>query len=158
MGNPERRDRTIGVAGSGTADGAHERALGPVGRLRDQRGIGLIEVMVALILLAVGMMAVAGISLQVAAQNRWSSWQTDQTLAAQEVLERVQHEGYASAASGTDTVTIGQNTYTVNRSVTQVTNRVKQVQVTVVSPHGARSRTFTSRLYEPRQLPSPPAP
>ena len=125
-------------------------------RILDKSGVGLIEVMVALILLTVGILAVAGIGLQVAAQNRWSHWQTDETLAAQEVLERLQRAGYAAATSGTDTVTIGQNTYRITRAVTQVANRVRQVQVTVASASGGRTRTFTSRLYAPRQLPAPP--
>jgi Tfp pilus assembly protein PilV len=125
-------------------------------RLRDTAGLGLIEVMVALILFAVGMLAVAGIGLQVAAQNRWSDWQTDETLAAQEILERVQRAGYATASSGSDTVTVGHTTYRVTRTVTQLANRVRQVQVTVATAGGARSRTFTSRLYEPRQLPAAP--
>ena len=127
-------------------------------RLRDTAGMGLIEVMVALILFAVGMLAVAGIGLQVAAQNRWSDWQTDETLAAQEVLERIQGSGYAAATSGSDTLTVGQTTYSVTRTVTQLANRVRQVQVTVATSSGTRSRTFTSRLYEPRQLPAPPSP
>ena len=127
-------------------------------RLRDTAGMGLIEVMVALILFAVGMLAVAGIGLQVAAQNRWSDWQTDETLAAQEILERVQRAGYAVATSGSDTVTVGHTTYSVTRTVTQLANRVRQVQVTVATSGNTRTRTFTSRLYEPRQLPAPPSP
>lgn len=122
-------------------------------------GIGLPEVMVAMTLMGVGMLAVAGISMQVATQNRWSNWQTDQSLAAQEVLERVQRAGYDAAVSGTDTVTVGTRVYNVQRTVTTVGNRVKEVTVTVVAPRGnVRSRDFTTRVYEARQLPAAPGP
>jgi Tfp pilus assembly protein PilV len=119
--------------------------------------MGLMEVLVAMVLMSVGMLAVAGISMQVATQNRWSNWQTDQSLAAQEVLERVQRAGYDAAVSGTDTVTVGNRTYNVQRTVTTLGNRVKEVRVTVVSPN-IRSRDFTTRVYEPRQLPTAPIP
>jgi Tfp pilus assembly protein PilV len=121
--------------------------------------MGLLEVLVAMTLMGVGMLAVAGISMQVATQNRWSNWQTDQSLAAQEVLERVQRAGYEAAASGTDTVTVGNRTYNVQRNVTTIGNRVKEVTVTVIAPKGnVRSRDFTTRVYQARQLPTPPVP
>jgi Tfp pilus assembly protein PilV len=116
-------------------------------------------VLVAMTLMGVGMLAVAGISMQVATQNRWSNWQTDQSLAAQEVLERVQRAGFDAAVSGTDTVTVGNRTYNVQRTVTTIGNRVKEVTVTVVAPSGnVRSRDFTTRVYEARQLPTASGP
>lgn len=126
-------------------------------RVSDQSGLGLIEVLIAMILLAVGMMAIAGISLQVAAQNTESTWQTDQALAAQLVMERLHRSGYASATTGTDTVSIGNRQYVVNRIVTSPAPRVKNVQLTVVSPLGrTANRVFVSRMYENRQLPAAP--
>lgn len=125
----------------------------------DEAGLGLVEVLIALTIFAVGMLAVAGISLSVGAQTNWAVWQTDQSLAAQQVLERVQREGYAAATSGTETVTVGNRTYSVSRTVTQVSSRVKEVSVTVTTTRGwdrgVPPRTFVTRLYEPRALPSP---
>ncbi len=141
---------------------ARERERTSCGRARvlgSARGIGLAEVLVAMTLMGVGMLAVAGISMQVATQNRWSNWQTDQSLAAQEVLERVQRAGFDAAVSGTDTVTVGNRTYNVQRTVTTIGNRVKEVTVTVVAPSGnVRSRDFTTRVYEARQLPTASGP
>lgn len=125
----------------------------------DPSGLGLIEVLVALIMFAIGMMAIAGISLQVATQNSMSTWQTDQALAAQLVMERLHGSGYgyATAATGTDTVTVGNRTYAVNRLVTSPSPRVKNVRLTVVSPQGrTASRVFVSRIYSNRQLPASP--
>ncbi len=125
-------------------------------RLSDSAGIGLIEVLVSLIIMAVGMLAIAGISLQVGAQNRWSTWQTDQAMAAQQVMERLQRVGYTGTANGTDTVSVGNRSYVVNRVVSQPAPRVKRVQLTVVSSQGAAPRVFVSRIYETRQLPVAP--
>lgn len=125
-------------------------------RLTDKAGIGLIEVLAALIIMSVGMLAIAGISLQVGAQNRWSTWQTDQALAAQQVMERLQRVGYAGIANGTDTVAVGNRSYLVNRVVSSPAPRVKRVQLTVLSSQGATPRVFVSRIYENRQLPPSP--
>lgn len=115
--------------------------------------------MIALTIFAFGMLAVAGLGLSVGAQTNWSVWQTDQSLAAQQVLERVQREGYAAATSGTETVTVGNRTYTVSRTVSQLGPRVREVSVTVSTTRawdrGVPPRTFVTRLYQPRPLPTP---
>lgn len=124
-----------------------------------EAGLGLIEVLIALTIFAVGMLAVAGLGLSVGAQTNWAVWQTDQSLAAQQVLERGQREGYDLATSGTETVTVGNRTYTVSRTVSQIGPRVKEVSVTVTTTRawdrGVPPRTFVTRLYEPRPLPTP---
>jgi type II secretory pathway pseudopilin PulG len=125
-------------------------------RLQDSSGMGLIEVLAALIIMSVGMLAIAGISLQVGAQNRWSTWQTDQALAAQQVMERLQRIGYTAVGSGTDTISVGNRRYVVNRVVGQPAPRVKRVQLTVLSSQGAAPRTFVSRIYQTRPLPASP--
>lgn len=155
----------IRKAGEETADGP-ARADVPgarpgaraVVRAGSEAGIGLVEVLIAVTILAVGLLSIAGISLSVGAQTRWSSWQTDQALAGQSVLERVHREGYAAASSGTDTVMIGDRLYTVNRQVTQVSSRVKEVKVTVSAVGDVQPRSFVTRLHEARQLPAPPSP
>ena len=125
-------------------------------RLRDDSGLGLIEVIIAMIILSIGMMAIAGISLQVGTQNKLSTFQTDQSLAAQQVMESLQRQGYAAAVSGTDTVTVGNRVYTVTRSVSTAAARVKLVQLTVQSSNGVTARTFAGRIYQTRQLPIAP--
>lgn len=132
---------------------------GAARRAADTSGLGLIEVLIAVVLLAVGIMAMTGVSLSVAAQNRLSTWETDQALAAQLVMERLHGSGYgyASLASGTATVAIGNRTYVVNRLVTSPAPRVKNVRLTVISTAGrVGSRSFVSRIYSNRQLPPKP--
>jgi Tfp pilus assembly protein PilV len=130
-------------------------------RIADTSGLGLIEVIVAMLILSVGMMAIAGISLQVGTQNKLSTSQTDQSLAAQQVMETLQQAGYAATTNGADTVTVGNRRYLVRRAVTTPTSRVKLVQLTVsaVTANGLTTpRVYTSRIYESRQLPAPPTP
>lgn len=128
--------------------------------LSDTAGIGLIEVLAALIIMSMGMLAIAGVSLHVGSQTQLSTWQTDQALAAQQVMERLQRVGYAAVGSGTDTVSVGNRTYVVNRLVSRPAPRVKRVQLTVLSLRGAAQRAaprvFVSRIYEPRPLPPSP--
>ncbi len=125
-------------------------------RLRDRSGLGLIEVITAMVILSIGVLAVAGVTLQVGMQNRMSTWQTDQSLAAQQVMETLEESGYAAVSSRTDTVTIGNRTYVVAAVVTTPATRVKQVQLTVQPRRGGTSRTYTGRIYENRQLPAAP--
>lgn len=125
-------------------------------RTQDESGLGLIEVITAMVILSVGVLAVAGLTLQVGAQNRLSTWQTDQSLAAQQVMESMQRAGYAAAAGRTDTVTVGNRTYVVTSTVTTPSNRLKQVSLGVQSPRGGPARTYTGRVYQNRQLPSAP--
>lgn len=126
-------------------------------KLADNSGLGLIEVLVSMIILSVGMMAIAGISLQVGTQNKLSTSQTDQALAAQQVMESLQRVGYAATTNGSDTVSVGNRQYLVTRAVSTPNNRVKLVQLTVTSMNGqASTRVFTGRIYQNRQLPAAP--
>lgn len=128
-------------------------------RIEDASGLGLIEVIVSMLILSVGMLAIAGVSLQVGTQNKLSTSQTDQSLAAQQVMETLQRAGYAATTSGTDTVSVGNRTYWVTRAVTTPNTRVKLVRLTVTPASGTSSaRVYTSRVYETRQLPAPPVP
>lgn len=143
---------------SHTVRGARRRAgdAGLRSRSRDESGVGLIEVITAMVILSVGVLAVAGLTLQVGAQNRLSTWQTDQSLAAQQVMESMQRAGYAAAANRTDTVTVGNRTYVVTSTVSTPSNRLKQVSLSVQSPRGGAARTYTGRVYQNRQLPAAP--
>lgn len=129
-------------------------------RVRLEEGFGLVEVMIALTILAFGLMAVAGISLSVGAQTNWSMWQTDQSMAAQEVLESIQLSGYDAVSNGTDTVSVGNRIYLATRLVTSINSRVKEVAVTITPTRGdyrgSPARTYVTRLYKTRPLPVAP--
>ena len=129
-------------------------------RVADETGLGLVEVLVSMIILSVGMLTIAGISLHVVTQNALSTSQTDQALAAQQVMESLQIAGYANVSSGSDTITVANRQWVVAKSVTTPSARVKLVQLTVTAA-GYRgrqfsARVFTGRIYNARQLPAAP--
>jgi prepilin-type N-terminal cleavage/methylation domain-containing protein len=124
-------------------------------RIADERGFGLVEALIALTILAIGLVAVCGLSLATAAQARIANWRTRQATAAQIVLEDVQKDGWDSAVSRADTVSLSGHDYTVTIGVTDISSRVKQVTVVVRGVGDMDSRIFTTRLYKPRPLPDP---
>jgi hypothetical protein len=70
-------------------------------------------------------------------------------------LEQIQANGYAAAASGVDTVDVGGHDYLVTLTAADITSRVRQVTAVVAAVGDVNSRTFTTRLYQPRALPDP---
>jgi len=123
--------------------------------LKDESGFGLVETMIALTILVIGLVAVSGLSLASADQARIANWRSQQAAAAQMVLEDVQTEGFGSAASGMDTVSVAGRDYPVKIGVSDVSSRVKQVMIVVAGVGDIDSVTYTTRLYKPRPLPDP---
>lgn len=102
----------------------------------DEAGVTLIELMIALFVLAVGLLAVAGMAGAVATQTRMAGSVTGQTAAGQEVLETLQVKGYADPAlnlgsHGPKQVSMNSYTYSVNYTVTQEATDLKKVTAVV---------------------------
>lgn len=127
-------------------------------QLRGEDGFGLVESLIALTILVIGLVAVSGLSLASADQARIANWRSQQTAAAQMVLEELQEEGWAAAASHMDTVTIYGHPFPVKVEVSRVTPRVKAVTVGVAGVGELDGRVFRTRLYKPRPLPEPISP
>lgn len=125
-------------------------------RLRDESGFGLVEMLVATTIAAIGLMAVAGLQLSVATQARIAAWRTNQALAAQEVFERLNEAGYASVVSGPDSATVDGTVYRVNVAVTTPVVRVKQVTATVAAAGSLPARSFVTRIHDRRPVPAAP--
>ena len=121
-----------------------------------ESGFGLVEALIAVTILVIGLMAVAGLTLATAAQVRIATIQGGQTVAAQQVLEELQLAGFDAAASGTDTVSVDGRDYVVTVTVTTASARVKNVQASVAGVGSLGAQTMTTRLYKPRPLPSGP--
>lgn len=121
-------------------------------------GFGLVEALVAFVVLAVGLLAVAGIALSVAAQTRDAAFVTDRDLAAHQVLEVAATAGYARLSPGTKdtTVTVGTTVYTVTRTVEQASPRTRKVTVQIPGRGDEGGEIMTTFLHAPRALPSPP--
>lgn len=132
-----------------------------------ESGVTLIEVMIALVVLAFGLLAVAGMAGAVAMQTRMAGSVTGQTAAGQEVLEELQMKGYGHSdltptplgsepPAGTRQVTLSSWTYTVDYYVESVGTGLKEVVAVV---EGTRDlppdtvRTLVARMDGPPPIP-----
>lgn len=126
--------------------------------LRREDGFGLVETLIAFTILVIGLLAVSGLTLASATQARLADRWSDIATAGQLTIETVQFRGYNSATNGTDTVSVGGRDYPVTLTVTDLSTRVREVQVVVEGSGPAFRRTFTARVHRPRSLPMPYSP
>lgn len=126
-----------------------------------ERGVTLIEVMVAMVLLAFGLLAVAGMAGAVATQTRMGGNVTGQTAAGQEVLEELQTKGFghsdlALGTTGTRQVTVASRTYTVTYRVSSAGSDLKEVVAVTESTRDLPPdtlRTLVARMGGPPPIP-----
>ncbi len=144
-------NQTNARSGARTAPGSMRRIIA------NENGFGLVEAMVAVLILAVGLVSIAGMSYGTMSLIRRSSDMTDHTMAGHLALENVVRGGYTAAASGVDTVSINYEDYIVTLSVTNVTATMKQVTAVVPGSGSASLRTFITRIGDERPTPDEPA-
>ena len=128
---------------------------------RTRGGFSLVEVLVAVVILGVGLLGVAGLSAGVGSLTRRSTAETEQTVVAQQVLEHMLAEPFGTYARGPGaiadtTLTIAGRDYTVSRRVSSVNARVDRVRVIVEGKLGFGPDTFASRSHDPLPPPSSP--
>jgi len=115
--------------------------------LRERKGFSLIEVMIAVVLLAVGMLAFAGIQIIAVRNMTYSKDYGKANTYAQQKIEEIKAMDWTSVTNGTDT--LEGNRYTRTWAVT-TQGDMKTVGVTVswVDPsHGEKTLTFYTDLY-----------
>lgn len=143
-------DRELGVTNE-----ARAVAIARPGLAADREsGFGLVEVLIAVVILAFGLLALAGVSLSTASQTRGAAYDTDHAMAAQEILDAMS-QNYSGVAVGSSdtTVSVAGISYSVARTVTQSAAKLKSVQLVVSGGAGAAPDTFVTRLHEPMTLP-----
>lgn len=163
-GSTRRRDGPDGTgAGGGSRGGGRARprlgsssrgpvARGPASIRRGETGFGLVETLVALVVLTAGLLGVAGLTTTVAEQTRRSSWETEQALVAQQVMDSIRQAGYAAASDGTDTLSISGRQWAASWTVTKPVRSLKKVDVEVQARGDLGARTFAARLHRPVAL------
>lgn len=147
-----RTDDGIPVGAERTASGRGPTPDDP------EAGFGLVEALIAAVILAVGLLAIAGIALGVASQTQSAAYTTDQDMAGQQVLEVTSVGGYTSVPTGSKdtTVVVGNSSFTVTRTVTQVAAGVKRVEVQVPGRGQRPPDTMMTYLHQPRMPPASP--
>ena len=125
--------------------------------LRDERGFGLVETMIAITILVIGLLAVSGLSLATAAQARIADLRSDQMSAGQSTLEDIRQMDFADVDTRVDTVAAGGRTFYVTSTVVVLGKRAKQVTVSVApAAAGLTTRSFETVIHDPRSLPASP--
>lgn len=137
---------TPGPAGAGAAHRPSGQEAGA------EEGFGLVEALIAFVLLAVGMLAIAGLALSTAAQTRTASDVTQQALATQQAMEIWTTTPYSEMPTGTrdTTITLAGREFTVTRDVRQLDPRVKEIEASVEGAGTQDQRTIVSRLHDAR--------
>lgn len=97
---------------------------------RDPRaGFSLVEVVVALVILAVGVLGLAGTTAVVVRQVTLSNVTTERATALQTVVERLRATPYYTVAAGSETVGL----FTAHWTVTEV-DQSKLLEIVTVGP------------------------
>lgn len=124
-------------------------------RQSSEGGFGLVEVLVALIVLSVGLLGVGGLALVASQHTERASSRTGQELAAQRVIEGLLEQGYAGLTDETGagpmdtTITVKGQSYTVTKQVEQVSFRVRRILAEVEGTTFTDPITRTTRIAEP---------
>ncbi|MFW6193739.1 MAG: type IV pilus modification PilV family protein [Gemmatimonadota bacterium] len=141
----------------GRARGGADGTPGPV-RTSGAAGFGLVEALIAFVILAVGLLAVAGIALSVAAQTRGAASTTAQSLAGQQVLEVTATSDYGDVPVGEKdtTVTVGNRSYTITRVVEQPSVGTKKVTVQIPGDSEQSSDVMITYIHQQSSAPPPP--
>ena len=116
-----------------------------------ESGMTLIEILVAVFVLTVGLLAVAAMTGAVATQTRTAGSLTGQAAAGQQVLEALRMQGYASLTPGTQgtrQVTVNSHSYTVTYAIASGGTGLKEIEVRIDGTRDLPPDTMSTLLHE----------
>jgi prepilin-type N-terminal cleavage/methylation domain-containing protein len=104
--------------------------------LKESKGFTLIEVLIALVILSISLLGLAGLMVMTTKNNAWGSHMTEAATFAQDKLEELKVTPWANIVSGSDTVggPLISTGITYTRTWTVVadgTNTLKTVTITL---------------------------
>lgn len=115
---------------------------------REAPGFSLVEVLLALLLLTVAVLGVAGLALGVARESRRSGRETARALAAQRALDSLRHAGFERADDGRSTLVLDGREWRVAWEVVREAPDLKRVEVHVSGAGRRRDAPFAvTRLH-----------
>jgi type IV pilus assembly protein PilV len=112
------------------------------------RGFSLVEVMIALLILAIALLALAGLMVTTTRNSSFGGHMTEASTFAQDVLERLRVSPWAGVAAGNDTIQGSTGiTYTRNWTVTPNTNGDQRwVSITLTWTDPTKNSNHSMRL------------
>jgi prepilin-type N-terminal cleavage/methylation domain-containing protein len=122
--------------------------------LRTEKGFSLIEVMIALVLFAVGLLAFAGLEVTAIRNSTYSKDYGKGNTYAQQKMEELKGTAWASLSAGSDTL---EERFTRTWTVVETeAHLMKQVAVNVTwvdTSYGTKQVTFQTDLYSNPAMP-----
>jgi len=126
--------------------------MSPQGLTSNEKGFTLIEVMIAITLLAIGLLAVAATPVMVMSGNSRAQRITEASFGAMDRLEHLMvldnSAAELTAGAHSATVTQGGLTYTVDWVVVDLDSSRKSVAVTVHWSEGLLTKTYSYAYYK----------
>lgn len=126
--------------------------MSPQGLTSNEKGFTLIEVMIAITILAIGLLAVAATPIMVMSGNSRAQRITEASFGAMDRLEQLMvldnSATELTAGNHSATVTQGGVTYTVSWVVTNLDTSRKQVDVTVQWSEGLLTKQYQYSYYK----------
>lgn len=124
----------------------------PKGRRGPRGGFSIIEVIIAMIILTVGVLGLAGTTAYIARQVTLGDLMTERSVASQTIIDRLQSRPYDSVTSGTDSIGIFRVNWTSvasgsqNKIVTIITRGPGLSRGVMPTNNPQRVDTFTFRI------------
>jgi prepilin-type N-terminal cleavage/methylation domain-containing protein len=116
-------------------------------------GFGLAELLVAITIMGIGIVAVAGLVVTTGDRSRAAASKTDQIIVAQQDLERAAQAPFDSLVSATDSVRTSLGSYILDRSISPLGPRLKRLDLTTSGLGPTPPLTLTLVISRPATLP-----
>ena len=114
-------------------------------RRGNRRGISLIEVMVGVVLMTIGILGLAALSVTVAQANRGATNRTRADQVLHEKIEEFQTADYDEITNGDDEITVGDITFERTWTITDDTPMDGVKKIEILGTWDERGTTFQSR-------------